>query len=163
LINENHCTFRISKNHLKMSEQKFSFNYLWSLVPDRLRSLIKFGITGTSGLFIDFFLTWLFKDQFHFNPYVANSIGFTAAVLSNYFINRLWTFNESKARIGKQLTAFTAVSLVGLLLNSGFIYLFTTVFTLNFYVSKALAVVLVFFWNFTANYFFVFKASEQQV
>jgi len=139
---------------------KFTFTYFWSLVPDRLKSLVKFGITGTSGLFIDFFLTWLFKDKFHFNPYLANAIGFTAAVLSNYFINRLWTFKEKQARIAKQLAAFAIVSIVGLLLNSGFIYLFTTLFFINFYVSKAMAVILVFFWNFTANYFFVFRASK---
>jgi putative flippase GtrA len=149
------------KNHLTMSEHKFSFSYLWSLVPDRLRSLLKFGITGTSGLFIDFFLTWVFRDELHFNQYFANTIGFTAAVLSNYFINRLWTFQENKAKIGKQLAAFAAVSVVGLLLNSSFIYLFNSLFTIHFYVSKAIAVVLVFFWNFTANYFFVFKASKR--
>lgn len=124
-------------------------------------SLIKFGITGTSGLFIDFFLTWLFKDGLHFNKFLANAIGFTAAVLSNYFINRIWTFKEKKAAIGRQLATFVLVSLIGLMLNSGFLYLFNTVFLIDFYISKAMAVLLVFFWNFTANYFVVFKAAKQ--
>ena len=143
-----------------MSGNKFSFSYLWSLIPDRLMALIKFGITGTSGLFIDFLLTWCFKDGLHVNKFVANSIGFTAAVLSNYFVNRLWTFKKSKAQIGRQLPAFIAVSLIGLLLNSGFIYLFNNLFLIDFYISKAMAVLLVFFWNFAANYFFVFKATK---
>ena len=111
-----------------MSGNKFSFSYLWSLIPDRLMALIKFGITGTSGLFIDFFLTWCFKDGLHLNKFLANSIGFTAAVLSNYFINRFWTFKERKANVGRQLPAFIAVSLIGLLLNSVFIYLFINYF-----------------------------------
>ena len=143
-----------------MPEDKFSLTYFWSLIPPRLLSLIKFGITGTSGLFVDFFLTWVFKDEFHFNKFVANAIGFTAAVLSNYFINRIWTFKDKKAAIGRQLTAFVLVSLIGLLLNSGIIYVLDNLLALNFYLSKAVAVLLVFFWNFTANYFFVFKAAK---
>eukprot|EP01133_Synstelium_polycarpum_P004880 gene4880-5669_t len=142
-----------------MPGQKFSFSYLLSLVPERLLSLIKFGITGASGLVIDFSLTWFFKDVLHFNKFVANGIGFTAAVISNYFINKLWTF-KNKDKIGKQLAAFMLVSLIGLMLNSFFIYLFNNQLLLNFYLSKAIAVVLVFFWNFSANYFFVFKTSK---
>lgn len=143
-----------------MPDQKFSVNYFWSLIPPRLLALLKFGITGTSGLVVDFCLTWLFKDEFHVNKFVANAIGFTAAVMSNYFINRLWTFKEKKAGIGKQLSAFVIVSLIGLLLNSGIIYVLDNLLLLNFYLSKAIAVLLVFFWNFTANYFFVFKAEK---
>lgn len=142
-----------------MPGQKFSFSYLLSLVPERLLSLIKFGITGASGLVIDFSLTWFFKDVLHFNKFLANGIGFTAAVISNYFINKLWTF-KNKDKIGKQLAAFILVSLIGLMLNSFFIYLFNSQLLLNFYLSKAIAVVLVLFWNFSANYFFVFKTSK---
>ena len=132
-------------------------------LPFSLLSLIKFGITGMSGLVIDFSLTWIFKEELHVNKFVANAVGFTVAVLSNYFINRFWTFNAvNKQQVGRQLSAFIVVSLFGLLLNSGFLYLFTTVFSLDFYLAKIIAVVLVFFWNFSANYFLVFKAAEQQ-
>lgn len=112
-----------------------------------------------SGLVIDFSLTWLFKDVFHVNKFLANAIGFTAAVLSNYFINRIWTFKNS-AKIGRQLAAFVTVSLIGLLLNSLIIYLFNNLLSFNFYHSKIIAVALVFFWNFSANYFFVFKMTK---
>jgi len=144
-----------------MSGNKFSFSYLWALIPDRLMVLIKFGVTGTSGLFIDFILTWCFKDGLHLNKFLANAIGFTAAVLSNYFINRYWTFKVRKAHIVRQLPAFVAVSLIGLFLNSGFIYVFNNLLLIDFYISKAIAVLLVFFWNFAANYFFVFKAPRE--
>jgi len=146
-----------------MGKSKFSFSYLLALLPFRFISLVKFGLTGSSGLLIDFSLTWFFKDELHVNKFIANGIGFCAAVLSNYFINRYWTFNErNRKQVGKQLTSFVAVSLIGLLLNSCFIYIFNELLLLNFYVSKAIAVILVFFWNFTANYFFVFKADKPE-
>lgn len=112
-----------------------------------------------SGLVVDFSLTWLFKDVFHVNKFLANAIGFSAAVLSNYYINRIWTF-RNKDKVGKQLAAFITVSVVGLLLNSSIVYLFNHVLGLDFYLSKVIAVGLVFFWNFSANYFFVFKTPK---
>lgn len=127
----------------------------------RFISLLKFGITGFSGLLIDFSLTWIFKDELHFNKFVANSIGFSAAVISNYFINRFWTFSErDRVKVGRQLPSFIVVSLIGLALNSCIIYILNELFFLNFYLSKAMAIVLVFFWNFTANHFFVFNAHK---
>ena len=132
-------------------------------LPFSFLSLVKFGLTGLSGLLIDFSLTWLLKEELHVNKFIANAVGFTFAVLSNYFINRFWTFSTvDKQQVSKQLGAFVLVSLFGLALNSGFIYLFTTIWVLDFYLSKILAIVLVFFWNFSANYFLVFKAGKQK-
>lgn len=141
-----------------MPKKKWSFAYLESLLPFRLLSLIKFGFTGMSGLVVDFSITWLLKDELHLNKFLANAAGFSMAVISNYIINRLWTFSErERSKVSKQFASFLAVSLIGLLLNSGFVYLFNERLMLNFYLSKAIAIILVFFWNFSANYFFVFN------
>lgn len=140
-----------------MPPEKFSLSVLFRLIPDKLMALIRFGITGLSGLLIDFALTWFFKDELGFNKFVANGIGFSVAVLSNFLINRNWTFKGSQAKAAPQFTAFFLVSVIGLALNSGIIYLLNDLLHLNFYLSKAAAIFVVFFWNFSANYFFVFK------
>lgn len=116
-----------------------------------------------SGLVIDFSVTWLLKDELHLNKFLANAAGFTMAVISNYIINRLWTFSErARTKVSRQFASFLMVSLVGLLLNSGFVYLFNEQLGQNFYLSKAIAIILVFFWNFSANYFFVFKTGNAE-
>ena len=144
-----------------MHKNKWSLSYLESLLPFRFLSLVKFGFTGMSGLVIDFSVTWLLKDELHLNKFLANAAGFTAAVISNYVINRLWTFSErEKTKVSKQFASFLMVSLIGLVLNAGFLYLFHEHLALNFYLSKAIAILLVFFWNFSANYFFVFKSIK---
>ncbi|WP_316744881.1 GtrA family protein [Pedobacter antarcticus] len=143
-----------------MSLEKFSLKSLFNLIPPRLMALIRFGITGVSGLFIDFALTWFFKDELGINKFAANGIGFSAAVISNFLINRNWTFKGTRAKAAPQFTAFLMVSVIGLLLNSGIIYLLDNILHVNFYLSKAIAIFLVFFWNFSANYFFVFKSVQ---
>jgi putative flippase GtrA len=141
-----------------MPQNKFSRNVISSLLTPKLLAFIKFGITGVSGLIVDFTLTWIFKDELNVNKFIANAIGFTAAVVSNYFIHRNWTFKGNKGKSGQQFTAFFTVSVIGLLLNSAIIFLLDNMLFLNFYLSKAVAIFIVFFWNFSANYFFVFKS-----
>lgn len=144
-----------------MVDKKFSISSFLLLFSDRVRTFIKFGITGASGLIIDFSLTWLFKDELQLNKFLANAIGFSAAITSNYIINRYWTFKDHKSKAATQFTAFVMVSLIGLLLNSLVIFLLNNIMNINFYISKAAAVLIVFFWNFSLNYFFVFKASRE--
>ncbi len=141
----------------KLRTSSFSF-----LFTPKILAFIKFGITGVSGLTIDFALTWFFKDELNFNKFVANGIGFTAAVISNYFINRNWTFKANRSKPVLQFTAFFTVSLIGLLLNSAIIFLLDNMLYINFYISKAVAIFIVFFWNFSANYFFVFKSPDKE-
>lgn len=145
-----------------MPQNKFSISFISSLLTPKLLAFIKFGITGVCGLVIDFSLTWFFKDELNFNKFLANGIGFTVAVICNYMINRNWTFKDNKSKSKLQFTAFFTVALIGLLLNSTIIFLLNNKLFVNFYISKAAAIFIVFFWNFSANYFFVFKSPDKE-
>ncbi len=119
--------------------------------------MIKFGLVGLLGMTIDFGTTWLCKEKLRWNKYIANGCGFTLAVICNYSINRRWTFTSSNPHWVKQFTLFVIVSLIGLLLNTAFLYFFHQKKNKNFYAAKFLAIVIVFVWNFLANFFFTFK------
>jgi putative flippase GtrA len=117
---------------------------------------IKFACVGFSGLLIDFALTWLFKEKFHLQKYLSNSIGFTAAASSNYLLNRIWTFESHSPEVLAQYIKFLVISLVGLGLNNLFIYILNDLRGINFYLSKLIAIGCVLLWNFTANYTITF-------
>ena len=120
--------------------------------------IIKFGLTGLLGMAIDFGATWLFKEKIKINKYIANAIGFSIAVTNNYFINRIWTFESTNPHLGTEFTKFVFVSLVGLGLNTYIIYLFHQRKNgVNFYLAKFFAIVIVFIWNFLANWLFTFR------
>ena len=119
--------------------------------------MIKFGLVGLLGMMIDFGTTWLCKEKLKWNKYIANGCGFTLAVISNYSINRQWTFTSSNPLWVKEFIIFLTVSLIGLLLNTTFLYFFHHKKDKNFYIAKFLAILVVFIWNFLANFFFNFK------
>ncbi|MHA6246862.1 GtrA family protein [Pontibacter sp. CAU 1760] len=117
---------------------------------------VKFGVVGFVGLLLDFGITYLGKEKLRWNKYVANSLGFTVASVNNYYLNRIWTFHSLDPEIGWQFSKFLVIALAGLLLNNFIIYVLADRTKLNFYVAKFIAIILVFFWNFSINYLYTF-------
>ena len=122
-----------------------------------LSKLLKFGIVGCSGMIIDFGATYLCKEILKINKFLSNGIGFILAATSNYFINRIWTFNSQTEDIGIQYAQFMTVSAIGLGINSLVLYLLNEKLKWNFYFSKVIAIAITTIWNFFANLLFTFK------
>jgi putative flippase GtrA len=115
----------------------------------------KFIIVGFSGMFIDFSITYLLKEKLRVHRYLSSSAGFTVAASSNYLFNRFWTFQSNNPKVFIEFGTFFIISLVGLLINNLFLYLFEK--KLNFYFAKFFAVIITSLWNFTANYYLNFN------
>ena len=121
-----------------------------------LKKFVKFGIVGVSGVVVDFGITALLRDGMGLNQYIANSTGFACAVVSNYILNRAWTFRSKNPGIAAEFGKFALVALFGLTLNNGIIYLLNERYKVNFYLAKLVATAVVTVWNFWANYTFTF-------
>ncbi|RME12117.1 MAG: GtrA family protein [Ardenticatenia bacterium] len=129
-----------------------------------IKRFIKFAIVGAIGAVVDFSVLNLLVLVAGLSPLVANPFSFTAAVISNFTWNRLWSFPESRSRpVTTQLGQFFTVNLIGLLLNQA---IFTTVLHLlgthiphpwDYNLAKAIAIGLVLFWNFGANRLWTYR------
>lgn len=121
---------------------------------------LKFGVVGFSGLFVDFGITFLTKEKFGVPKYVANAIGFISAATSNYFLNRVWTFQSNNPDVMVEFTEFFLISMIGLGLNTLLLWFLVSKFKINFYVAKVFAIGLVTIWNFLANAFITFNPDR---
>ena len=117
---------------------------------------IKFCLVGFSGVFVDFGITFLFKEIVKVQKYLANAIGFTTAATTNYVLNRVWTFQSHNPHVAQEFTRFFLIALIGLGINSLIIWAMSGKFKVNFYVSKLVATVIVTAWNFLINAYFTF-------
>lgn len=98
----------------------------------------------------------------------VNVPGFLVAVVNSYFWNKLWVFKEGTQNLMAAFPKFFAVTLVGLLVNSGIVIAFTTYaapstelapnIALN--IGKLLATVISLAVNFLGYKFFVFGNRE---
>ncbi|WP_343557475.1 GtrA family protein [Sphingobacterium sp.] len=126
------------------------------MLSETILKFVRFGIVGSIGFVIDFSITYLLKEKLKVNKFVANSFGFSLAVINNYLLNRYWTFQNYSPNVLKEFTLFFLACLIGLLLNNIVLYLLNEKANLSFYVAKIGSVFVVMLWNFIANYFYVF-------
>ncbi|MHB1293435.1 MAG: GtrA family protein [Anaerolineae bacterium] len=124
---------------------------------------VKFGIVGSIGAVVDFSILNLCIQAFGMEKWLANTFSFTAAVLSNFLWNRLWTYPESrKLPILPQLGRFFLVNLGGYAINQVIFlsldhFVFSPWGTLGYNVSKAIAIGVVLFWNFGINRIWTYR------
>ena len=128
-----------------------------------LERFLKFMVVGTIGFVVDFGTLNLLVLLAGMNLLVANTISFTLAVLSNFTWNRLWTYPDSRSKpIRSQLLQFFVVNVVGWGINTGVLALLTPVFTemvgqLGYNIAKAIATIIVLFWNFFVNRYWTYN------
>ncbi|MBI5540283.1 MAG: GtrA family protein [Bacteroidia bacterium] len=118
---------------------------------------IKFGIVGFTGLLVDFAFTYLFRNILKVNQYIANAVGFIIAATTNYILNRIWTFKSNNPDVLIEFGEFFLISLIGLGINSIFLWILVSKLKRKFYFSKLIAIVITTFWNFAANLFLTFN------
>ena len=128
---------------------------------------VKFGVVGASGFVIHGGLLYLLRDVVGINQFVANIIGFVAAASSNYFLNRWWTFRSHEKQMGVEYLKFFLVSVVGLGINSGTLWLLSRLLPAwaaegdwRFYILWIVAVGVTMLWNFFGNMLFTFKQKK---
>ena len=155
---------------------------LYQTHPKEFNRFAKFAIVGVLGAVIDFTLLnltlhiiqdvlqwetrWNLLGWYSVNGNLlfANTLSVSAAMLSNFVWNRLWTFPESRRRKKrKQLPQFVAVNLVGLLINNLIVVGLDAILVLHigepwsYNIAKAVAIGVVLFWNFGANRLWTYR------
>jgi putative flippase GtrA len=160
---------------------------IWSQVvarPREVQRFLKFAAVGALGAMVDFALLNLMKSLFEalglgmgwritIDPHqvqlvAANTISFSAAVLSNFTWNRLWTFPESRGRpLGSQLAQFAVVNILGwgintllLLFMDQHVFQHFVSARLSYNLAKAVAIGVVLFWNFGINRIWTYRGIE---
>lgn len=124
----------------------------------------KFLVVGTVGFIVDFGTLTFLVEVMGFIPVVANTISFSTAVVSNFTLNRYWTYPDSRSKRRRiQLLQFGVVSVMGLLINNGILLLLQNPFDVllraahvpdaigGYIPAKMVGTIVVLFWNFFIN------------
>ena len=124
---------------------------------------LKFAVVGTIGALVDFGVLNLGIQVFSLAKWLANTFSFTAAVVSNFTWNRLWTYPESREEpLGPQMAQFFLVNLGGYVINQVIFlsldrFVFSSWGTWGYNISKAIAIGVVLFWNYGVNRLWTYR------
>ena len=116
---------------------------------------LKFCLVGLSGVLINIGLLWSLTEFAGLFYLFSAAISIETAIVSNFTLNNYFTFRDRRSTGIKsflnRLTKFNLVSLVGLGINLGIIWLLTEVLGIYYLLSNLCGIAIATLWNYLAN------------
>ena len=109
---------------------------------------------GHYGLLI--VLVQLFKTD----PVAASVAGALLGALINYYLNYHYTFQSVK-RHRESMTKFAIVAIIGVLLNTLFMWIGVDVADVHYLIAQFATTALVLVWSFSANHCWTFRSISK--
>jgi putative flippase GtrA len=123
---------------------------------DLARQFTRFTGTGFISAIGHYGLLISLVQGFGVEPVRASLAGALLGAWINYAVNYRYTF-RSHTRHRESVPKFAVVAGIGLLLNTGFMWLGVHVLAAHYLLSQMLATVLVLLWSFGANRYWTFR------
>lgn len=121
--------------------------------------LLRYSVVGGVAFLVDYGSLWLLTEVVGLHHLVSAAIAFILGLVCNYVISTAWVFGESKVNNRwVEFAIFSIIGVIGLGLNELIIYLCTDVCGLHYMLSKIISTIIIFFWNFFARRFILFKS-----
>ena len=121
-----------------------------------MRQFVKFGIVGASGLLVNFVIAHVLQRTTALSDFNDFAIGFMAGGVSNYLLNRVWTFRSNRHPLFEGLQ-FLVVSLIALGLGK-LVFMLADRHNFHHFSTTWLAATLCgIFVNFFLNKYWTFK------
>ena len=122
------------------------------------RDFMMFSFAGIVGTILNLSILYFMTEVFGIYYLISAVFSFSVAMTSNFFMNKILTFREKMTlNIGRKYLQFVSVSLVALLVNLTFLFIFTDIFGIYYLISQAMAIVITALINFFGNKIWTFS------
>jgi putative flippase GtrA len=96
------------------------------------------------------------------NPVIGSICGFITGAFVNYVLNYRWTFRSKKRHIDA-MSKFFSIAFVGLLVNSGIMFIGTEIVHFQYLIVQIFATGIVLISNFIGNKLWTFRERAIRV
>lgn len=122
---------------------------------------LRYGFVGGLAFGVDFGSLWLFTGVLGVHYLVSAALAFGLGLLTNYGLSIAWVFKAHRsASRWEEFLGFAVIGLAGLGFNELGLWLLTGRLGLDYRLAKLLTTVLVFFWNFIARKYLLFREKQ---
>ena len=123
-----------------------------------LTRFVRFVVVGGFATLLMYALLIVGIEIFGLAPVPGSVLAYLLSALANYALNHRFTFRSAQAHhVG--LARFAVVSGIGLMLNTGIMYVGTEVYSWHYLLVQVFATILVLFWNFLGSHLWTFRVS----
>jgi len=123
------------------------------------KQLLRYGVVGGIAFVVDYGTLWLLTEVMGCHYLFSAGISFVLGLIVNYVLSTQWVFGQGRLNSQwAEFAAFALIGVVGLGLNELIIWGCTNGLGLHYMLSKIVSTILVFFWNFLARRFLLFRS-----
>ncbi|MBN2444151.1 MAG: GtrA family protein [Spirochaetales bacterium] len=128
-----------------------------------LIQFIRYAIAGGVASVFDYGSMLLFTEVIHVHYLISSGIGFCAGLIVNYILSVFWVFpvKMMKNRV-LEFMVFGLIGFIGLGLVTLFLWFFTDLISIDYRISKFIAMGLVLLWNFIARKYLLFHTLKKK-
>lgn len=124
--------------------------------------LFRYLFVGGAAFVVDFGSLYLLTKYAGLHYTLSATLSFILGLIVNYLLSIRWVFSQRKLQSrSAEFIVFAIIGIVGLGLNVAIIWFFTEHIRLHYLVSKIVATVLVFLWNFAGRKFILFDRGKR--
>lgn len=124
---------------------------------------IRYGLVAAIAFVFDFGTYALLVRGFDMHSVLAATLGFSFGLIVNYLLSILWVFKERARSKQVEMIAFFVIGIIGLILTDIIIWILAIEMHQDELLAKLIATAIVFFWNFGARKFLLFKAGDAKI
>jgi len=137
---------------------------LYNLLPKSLQQRIspvfmRYGIMAVIVVGIEIAGFWLLNSPLHINYLVATNLSLLIGILLNWVGSHYYVFGASRHTIRKEFTLVFLTSLVGVLLQTGTVYIMVHFINTKPLLGKVAAIIVTFFWNYFIRKRHIYKPA----
>lgn len=130
-------------------------------VWDEWVKIVRFGLVGLSGIFVNMGLLYALTEIAGIYYLVSAAIAIELSIVNNFIWNDVWTFKSSRdlrfERKVQRFASFQAVSVGGLAINMVVLYLLAEIAGVYYLVANLVGIFVAFAWNYMVNRHFTWK------
>ncbi len=120
--------------------------------------LFRYAFVGAAAFAVDFTSLWALTELLNVHYLVSAAVSFAAGLATNYLLSVAWVFrNRTIGSRSIEFGAFALIGIAGLALNELLIWALTEHWLFHYLVSKIVSTIIVFFLNFFARKYLLFR------
>jgi len=125
--------------------------------------IVRFGLVGLSGILVNMGLLYALTEIAGLYYLVSAAFAIELSIVNNFVWNDLWTFQSARElRFGRRIQrflSFQAVSMGGLVINMGILYLLADIAGVYYLVANLAGILVAFVWNYAVNRHFTWVGA----
>lgn len=120
--------------------------------------MVRYGVVSGVALAVDVGILVALQELTGVGLLWSNTLAFCAGLVTNFILSRTWVFSEARiTNVWLEFALFGLIGVIGLILNDAIVVVGTEWAGWHYLVSKGGATAVVFFWNFFARKYLIYR------